>query len=47
MRDEVLIIGCGTVGTNAALLANNMGADVTVSDINLNALNNLLNVNPL
>ncbi|MFL2763627.1 MAG: alanine dehydrogenase [Dehalococcoidia bacterium] len=41
LKAKVLIIGCGTVGTNAALLANNMGADVTVSDINLNALNKI------
>jgi len=41
LKAKVLIIGCGTVGTNAALLSNNMGADVTVSDINLDALNRI------
>ena len=41
LKAKVLIIGCGTVGTNAAILANNMGADVTVSDINLGALNKI------
>ncbi|MBN19582.1 MAG: alanine dehydrogenase [Chloroflexi bacterium] len=41
LKAKILIIGCGTVGTNAALLANNMGADVTVSDINLTALSKI------
>ena len=35
---EVVVIGCGTVGLNAAKVAMGMGAQVTVLDINLDRL---------
>lgn len=35
---RVLVLGGGTVGTNAALMAAGMGAEVTITDINLNRL---------
>ena len=35
---KVLIIGAGTVGTNAAIIAAGTGAEVTIVDINLNRL---------
>lgn len=37
-KAKVLVLGGGFVGRNAARMAMNMGADVTVMDINLNAL---------
>lgn len=38
---NVVILGCGVVGTNAAKIAVGMGADVTVLDLNLNRLRHL------
>ncbi len=38
---KVLILGAGTVGTNAALMAAGLGADVTITDINLRRLRQL------
>ena len=35
---EVVILGCGTVGTNAAKVAAGMGAQVTILDVNHNRL---------
>ena len=35
---KVLILGAGTVGTNAALMASGLGADVTITDISLKRL---------
>ncbi len=37
-RGQVVVLGAGTVGTNAVKTAVGMGADVTVLDINLNRL---------
>lgn len=37
-KGEVVIVGGGTVGTNAAKIAVGMGANVTVFDVNLNRL---------
>ncbi len=37
-KAKVLILGAGTVGTNACKIAVGMGADVTISDINLERL---------
>ena len=37
-KAKVLILGAGTVGTNAAKLAVGMGADVTIMDLNLERL---------
>lgn len=43
---KVLILGGGTVGSNAALIAAGMGADVIVTDINLERLRYLSEVMP-
>lgn len=43
---RVLILGGGTVGTNAALMAAGMGAEVTITDINLNRLRYLSEIMP-
>jgi alanine dehydrogenase len=43
---DVLILGGGTVGGNAARVAAGLGAKVTVLDINLDTLENLGNIMP-
>ncbi len=43
---RVLILGGGTVGTNAAWMAAGLGADVTIADINLDRLRYLSEVMP-
>ncbi len=43
---KVLIIGAGTVGKNAALIAAGMGADVVLLDINLDRLRHLKEILP-
>ena len=43
---KVLVLGAGTVGTNAAIIAAGMGADVTITDINLTRLRYLDDVMP-
>lgn len=43
---RVLVLGAGTVGTNAALTAAGLGADVTITDINLARLRHLDEVMP-
>ena len=43
---RVLVLGAGTVGTNAAIIAAGMGADVTITDINLKRLRYLDDVMP-
>jgi alanine dehydrogenase len=43
---RVLVLGAGTVGTNAALIAAGMGAEVTITDINLKRLRYLDDVMP-
>lgn len=43
---KVLILGGGTVGTNAALMAAGLGADVTITDISLKRLRYLDEVLP-
>ena len=43
---KVLVLGAGTVGTNAAITAAGMGADVTITDINLTRLRYLDDVMP-
>lgn len=43
---KVLILGAGTVGTNAALMAAGLGADVTITDINLYRLRYLDEIMP-
>lgn len=40
-RGKVVVIGGGTVGTNAAKIAIGLGADVTILDLNLNRLRQL------
>lgn len=40
-RGNVVILGAGTVGTNAAKIALGMGADVTILDVNVRRLNYL------
>ena len=40
-RGKVVILGAGTVGTNAAKIALGMGADVTILDVNVRRLNYL------
>lgn len=40
-KAKVLILGAGTVGTNACKIAVGMGADVTITDVNLERLNYL------
>ena len=43
---KVLILGAGTVGTNAAKMAAGLGADVTLTDINLKRLRQLDDILP-
>ena len=43
---KVLVLGAGTVGTNAAITAAGMGADVIITDINLARLRYLDDVMP-
>ena len=43
---KVLVLGAGTVGTNAAIIAAGMGAEVTITDINLTRLRYLDDVMP-
>lgn len=43
---RVLILGGGTVGTNAAWMAAGLGAEVTITDINLNRLRYLDEIMP-
>lgn len=43
---NVLILGGGVVGTNAAKIAAGMGADVTIADVNINRLRYLDDVMP-
>lgn len=43
---RVLVLGGGVVGRNAALMAAGMGAEVTITDINLNTLRYLADVMP-
>lgn len=43
---RVLVLGGGTVGANAALIAAGMGAEVIITDINLNRLRYLSEVMP-
>lgn len=43
---KVLVLGAGVVGRNAALMAAGLGADVTITDINLNTLRHLAEVMP-
>lgn len=43
---KVLILGGGVVGTNAAKIAAGMGADVTITDVNINRLRYLDDVMP-
>ena len=40
-RGKVVVLGGGTVGTNAAKIALGMGADVTILDVNVRRLNHL------
>lgn len=46
MPGKVLILGGGVVGTNAAKIAAGMGADVIITDVNLNRLRYLDDVMP-
>lgn len=43
---KVLVLGAGVVGKNAALMAAGLGADVTITDINLTTLRHLAEVMP-
>lgn len=43
---KVLILGGGTVGTNAAMMAAGMGANVTITDVNLKRLRYLDEILP-
>lgn len=43
---KVLVLGAGVVGRNAALMAAGLGADVTITDINLNTLRHCADVMP-
>ncbi len=43
---RVLVLGGGTVGTNAALIAAGMGAEVTIADINLTRLRHISETMP-
>lgn len=43
---KVLVLGGGVVGRNAALMAAGLGADVTITDINLNTLRYIADVMP-
>ena len=42
MPAKVLILGGGVVGTQAAKIAAGMGADVTITDVNINRLRYLM-----
>jgi alanine dehydrogenase len=46
MPAKVLILGGGVVGTNAAKMAAGMGADVVITDVNINRLRYLDDVMP-
>jgi alanine dehydrogenase len=46
MPAKVLILGGGVVGTNAAKMAAGMGADVIITDVNINRLRYLDDVMP-
>ena len=46
MPAKVLVLGGGVVGANAAKIAAGMGADVTITDLNLNRLRYLDDVMP-
>ena len=46
MPAKVLVLGGGVVGANAAKIAAGMGADVTITDVNLNRLRYLDDVMP-
>lgn len=43
---KVLVLGAGVVGHNAALMAAGLGADVTITDVNLNVLRHCAEVMP-
>ncbi len=43
---KVLVLGAGVVGRNAALMAAGLGADVTITDINLNTLRHVAETMP-
>jgi len=43
-KAKVVILGAGTVGSNACKIAVGMGADVTVLDVNMNHLDTLDNI---
>lgn len=43
---RVLVLGAGVVGRNAALMAAGLGADVTITDVNLNVLRHCADVMP-
>lgn len=43
---KVLVLGAGVVGRNAALMAAGLGADVTITDVNLNVLRHCSEVMP-
>ena len=43
---KVLVLGAGVVGRNAALMAAGLGADVTITDINLNTLRYVADIMP-
>lgn len=43
---RVLVLGGGTVGTHSAMIAAGMGADVTITDINLDRLRYLSEIMP-
>lgn len=43
---KVLVLGAGTVGRNAALMAAGLGADVTITDISLHTLRHVADVMP-
>lgn len=43
---KVLVLGAGVVGRNAALMAAGLGADVTITDVNLNTLRHCAEVMP-
>ena len=43
---RVLVLGAGVVGRNAALMAAGLGAEVTITDVNLNVLRHCAEVMP-
>ena len=43
---KVLVLGAGVVGRNAALMAAGLGAEVTITDVNLNVLRHCADVMP-